>query len=106
MDLTEAITLALRLRRDGAVLEVSPSTIDRLAQALKLLGIDLESISRPPAAVPIAEWHEDMGPVLLWHFPIEEPPHAGTPMDDDIPQDHYTHFTPLEVPAFPRDALH
>lgn len=36
----------------------------------------------PPAiARPIAEYHEDMGPVLWWTFPIEEPPYVGTPND-------------------------
>lgn len=27
---------------------------------------------------PIAEYHEDMGPVLWWKFPIEEPPYVGS----------------------------
>lgn len=30
---------------------------------------------------PIAEWREDMGPVLWWRFPITEPPYVGTPLD-------------------------
>lgn len=30
---------------------------------------------------PISEYHEDMGPVLWWKFPIDEPPYVGTPMD-------------------------
>ena len=30
---------------------------------------------------PIEEYHEDMGPVLWWKFPIEEPPYVGTPND-------------------------
>lgn len=28
---------------------------------------------------PIAEYHEDMGVVLWWKFPIVEPPYVGTP---------------------------
>jgi hypothetical protein len=32
-------------------------------------------------ARPISEYHEDMGPVLWWRFPIEEPPYVGTPKD-------------------------
>lgn len=32
-------------------------------------------------ARPLAEWHEDDGPVLWWKFPIEEPPYVGTPLD-------------------------
>ena len=27
---------------------------------------------------PAAEWHEDFGPVLWWHLPIEEPPYVGS----------------------------
>lgn len=30
---------------------------------------------------PIAEYHEDMGAVLWWKFPIEEPPYVGSPRD-------------------------
>ncbi len=32
-------------------------------------------------ARPLAEWHEDMGPVLWWRFPVDEPPYVGTPLD-------------------------
>lgn len=32
-------------------------------------------------ARPLAEWHEDMGPVLWWAFPISEAPYIGTPLD-------------------------
>src|SRR5436305_1074712 len=28
----------------------------------------------------IAEYHEDMGDVLWWKFPIEEPPYVGSPL--------------------------
>jgi hypothetical protein len=30
---------------------------------------------------PIAEYDEDMGTVLWWKFPIEEPPYVGSPND-------------------------
>ena len=43
-------------------------------------------------------WHEDVGPVLWWRFPISEPPWCGTPLDSDWPGYH-THWTPL--PAMP-----
>lgn len=46
----------------------------------------------------IAEkWHEDIGPVLWWNFPVEEPPYCGTPLDDDFPK-YKTHFTELRIP--------
>lgn len=32
-------------------------------------------------ARPASEYHEDMGPVLWWRFPIEEAPWVGTPLD-------------------------
>ena len=30
---------------------------------------------------PASEYHEDMGPVLWWKFPIEEEPYVGGPND-------------------------
>ena len=32
-------------------------------------------------ARPIEEYHEDMGDVLWWKFPITEPPYVGSPND-------------------------
>lgn len=32
-------------------------------------------------ARPLREWHEDIGPVLWWRFPVDEPPYVGTPLD-------------------------
>lgn len=32
-------------------------------------------------ALPLSEYHEDMGDVLWWKFPIEEPPYVGSPLD-------------------------
>jgi hypothetical protein len=34
-----------------------------------------------PAPRPLAEWHEDIGDVLWWKFPIDEPPYVGSPLD-------------------------
>lgn len=49
---------------------------------------------------PREEWHEDMGPVLWWSFPVEEPPYAGTPLDDDFPE-YMTYWTPIVQPEPP-----
>jgi hypothetical protein len=49
---------------------------------------------------PIDEWHDDIGNVLWWKFPMEEPPYWGTPIDADWP-DYHTHWTPLVIPAAP-----
>lgn len=52
--------------------------------------------SRPKSA-----WGEDIGPVLWWVYPIEEPPYAGTPLDSGWPGYH-THWTPIPTPL-PRE---
>lgn len=51
-------------------------------------------------ARPIEEWHEDIGPVLWWTFPIEELPYCGSPLDVDWPGYH-THWTPFIIPFTP-----
>lgn len=43
------------------------------------------------------KWHEDMGDVLWWEFPIREAPYCGTPLDDDFPE-YMTHFTKIKLP--------
>lgn len=43
------------------------------------------------------DWHEDRGPVLWWTVPITEPPHCGTPFDQDFPE-YCTHWTVLPIP--------
>lgn len=48
-------------------------------------------------AKSIDVWHEDIGSVLWWRFPVEEEPYVGSPLDDDFP-DYVTHWTPIEVP--------
>jgi hypothetical protein len=50
-------------------------------------------------ALPLADWHEDDGPVLWWTWPVSEPPYCGTPWDSDWLDDHYTHWTRLTVPT-------
>lgn len=48
-------------------------------------------------ARPLKEWHEDIGDVLWWKFPIEEPPYVGSPLDLNWPSYH-THWTPIVIP--------
>jgi hypothetical protein len=70
----------------------------------KTLGYLAASPSSPvPAeakARPGEEYHEDMGNMLWWKFPINEPPYAGRPGDTDWPGYH-THFTPIPIPTPP-----
>jgi hypothetical protein len=81
---------------------------------------------------PIAEYHEDMGPMLWWKFPITEPPYVGSPNDRGFTvhiktkiatscrfmegprpsarhcfdvggwPGYHTHFTPIPVPETPK----
>jgi hypothetical protein len=48
-------------------------------------------------ARPLRLWHEDIGPVLWWCWPIGEAPYAGSPLDNDWPGYH-THRTPIVIP--------
>ncbi len=49
---------------------------------------------------PLAEWREDIGPVIWWRFPLDEPPYVGSPLDCDWPEYH-THWTPIIIPLDP-----
>jgi hypothetical protein len=51
-------------------------------------------IARLHTLRPEGDYHEDMGPVLWWIWPICEPPYCGQPGDSDWP-DYHTHFSPL-----------
>jgi len=54
-------------------------------------------------AIPADNWDEDYGDCLWWSFPIEEPPHLGSPVSFDkygnetIPK-WCTHFTRIFMP--------
>jgi hypothetical protein len=45
----------------------------------------------------IDDWHEDVGPVLWWKFPVTEPPYCGTPLSADFP-DYVTSWTRIPEP--------
>lgn len=53
---------------------------------------------------PLVAWHEDVGDVLWWRFPIEEPPYVGGPLDTDWPGYH-THWSKIPVPQLPEGGL-
>ena len=52
-------------------------------------------------AQPLVEWCEDIGCVLWWKFPVDEPPYCGSPLDTDWPGYH-THWTSLIMPLPPK----
>lgn len=55
---------------------------------------------------PIEEYHEDMGDVLWWKFPIEEPPYVGRPTDIGLTVEAHTylvtHTNQTEEPVITR----
>lgn len=72
---------------------------------------------------PLDEWHEDIGDVLWWKFPITEPPYVGSPLClgqtvqvtaetvDGMEKlimmvggwpGYHTHFTPIPIPEEPK----
>jgi hypothetical protein len=63
---------------------------------------ELKELRTLKRARPLDEWHEDLGPVLWWKFPIEEAPYAGDPLCSDWPGYH-THWTPLCIPENPTE---
>ena len=81
-----------------AAIEVN-NTFYQVDKALETAINYAEKLDEPQKAVArLAEkWHEDIGPVLWWDFPVEEPPYCGTPLDDDFPK-YKTHFTELHIP--------
>ena len=69
----------------------------RLAKYLIDHGVTVQECARS-----LEEWHEDYGDVLWWKFPIEEPPYAGSPLDEKW-DGYYTHWTPIVVPEPPKE---
>ena len=113
MELREAVELAKRWRETWMVEDDRrfKSSAPEITEALTLLIDAAEKSSPPPDAAivercaatdalrprPLDDWHDDIGDVLWWRFPITEPPYVGTPLDDDWPFYH-THWTPIPVP--------
>lgn len=58
---------------------------------------DYQDNSQRVIAYRADKWHEEMGDVLWWEFPIREAPYCGTPLDDDFPE-YMTHFTKISLP--------
>lgn len=82
-----------------------PHNLSALLDELDDLLVTLEGCIAPATARPLADWHEDQGPVLWWRFPIEEPPYCGTPLDSEWTDGFYTHYTELVMPGFPKELL-
>ena len=77
-----------------------PSLVDRIQEAANNAASAHLAATTPR---PLAEWHEDIGPVLWWTFPVDEEPYCGSPLGADWPTYH-THWTPIPVPSPPPTA--
>lgn len=85
-------------------LERQPAPVPQLPEDAQVIEPTKHTILVPApvlVAIPGEEYHDDMGPVTWWRFPVDEPPWVGTPGDSDWPGYH-THFTP--APPEPRSA--
>lgn len=100
--------------------EFSVVARDQIPEVLTALDAAEAEVARLREARPRDEWHEEIGPVLWWCFPVSEPPYVGTPLDigrtyavemniaDQTAAGvvtlggwpgYHTHWTPLVVPA-------
>lgn len=79
-----------------ALLDPANNVVDPDSDVLEVHPIAKEGFAAKVAR-PLSEYHEDMGPVLWWKFPVDEPPYFGTPADDGF-QVGLTCWTPLIVP--------
>ena len=85
-----------RINNEGKYIRVMPN-----ASSVYLDGHDEISLTEPQAEkveAHLAEhWNEDIGDVLWWNFPVEEPPYCGTPLDEHFPK-YKTHFSVIDMP--------
>ncbi len=56
-----------------------------------------ENLEAEKVGAHLQNWNEDIGNVLWWDFPVEEPPYCGTPLDEHFPK-YKTHFTTIDMP--------
>lgn len=79
--------------------KIADCRLGNIADFLLANGVTISTEARP-----LKEWHEDIGDVLWWKFPIEEPPYVGSPLDLNWPA-HHTHWTPIVVPEPPKEEV-
>lgn len=108
MKVSEAIE-KLTIKRDDALHfqklyragDVGWSANESKAIAFNIAINTLQQIDEPQAQkveARLAEhWNEDVGDVLWWDFPVEEPPYCGTPLDEHFPK-YKTHFSMIDMP--------
>ena len=86
-------SIQLYTGQNPAAADVHPAELTR--RLMDAMAASAAALAKSePVARPEDEYHEDMGAVLWWRFPIDEPPYCGSPLDSEWPGYH-THFTPL-----------
>lgn len=73
---------------------MSTKNIDALLKESEHLRNEINSLLHPVAKLA-EEWSEEDGDVIWHKFPIEEPPHVGSPLDLNWTDGYYTHWQPL-----------
>ena len=86
MDLRASCAVALSTVKPSPL--TASAEMVRELERLRALVADYETLR------PEEEYHEDMGPVLWWKLPVDEPPYCGSPLNTEWPGYH-THFTPI-----------
>ncbi len=102
-----ALAAAVQAEREACARAVAEEFSANNADSRRAQSCALRAIrSRPAPAVdvldalrprPLDDWHEDIGEVLWWKFPLVEPPYVGSPLSTEWPGYH-THWTPIQVP--------
>jgi hypothetical protein len=100
--LLESFVWAVRRDNDNGDQYTRQEVKDLRAELLAAI----RAVQPPLVARPKSEYHEDMGDVLWWHFPIVEPPWVGSTLESQwaLVEKHVTHWTPLPIPTVTKSA--
>lgn len=106
---TRALGHLLELAESASLMRVVYGCAVMLDPRNRCVDPDADTIEHHPdakaglqarVAQALDDWHEGIGCVLWWRFPIDEPPYVGSPICDDWPGYH-THWTPIICPDAP-----
>ena len=99
LDLTDRASLSRVVWGMSVLLDPRNQCVDPKADTIEHHP-DVAAALGAKTVKPLSAWHEDIGNVLWWAFPVNEPPWCGHPGESDWPGYH-THWTPLLVPKAP-----
>ena len=60
-------------------MSITTEWIEKISRALRVAPATF--FSGDARLRPLEEWHEGIGDVLWWRFPVSEPPYVGSPLD-------------------------